>query len=316
MTLSDRFKGIVPPVATPYNADGSVDTTALKRLVRHLVDGGVHGLFLLGSTSECVLLDARDRALVLDTALAEAAGRVPVVAGIMDAATDVCLNHARTARSAGVDGLVVTAPYYTRTNQAETIDHFRYLRGEIGLPMVAYDIPVCVNLKLARDTVHTLVQDDLVFALKDSSGDEGGFRMLVRDFRDRPDVRLFTGSEIVADSALMAGASGCVPGLGNVDPAAYVRLYEAAMRGDAAAARREQDRLIDLFQMVFWSAAELSAGAGGVGSFKVALRHMGLFSHSHMRRPNRPVPDAVQQRIRAHLVQHGLLPAGPGGTAS
>ena len=65
MNFVERFKGIVPPVATPYNADGSVDTLSLKRLIRHLIDGGVHGLFLLGSTSECVLLDASDRALVL-----------------------------------------------------------------------------------------------------------------------------------------------------------------------------------------------------------------------------------------------------------
>ena len=64
MNFTDRFKGIVPPVATPYHADGSVDTRSLKRLIRHLLDGGVHGLFLLGSTSECVLLDAKDRGRV------------------------------------------------------------------------------------------------------------------------------------------------------------------------------------------------------------------------------------------------------------
>ena len=103
-------------------------------------------------------------------------GASPVVAGVMDTATDVCLAHARAARDAGVDGLVVTAPYYTRTNQTETIDHFRYLRDGTGLPLVAYDIPVCVNLKLARDTVHTLAREGLICALKDSSGDAQGVR--------------------------------------------------------------------------------------------------------------------------------------------
>lgn len=307
MNFVERFKGIVPPVATPYNADGSVDTLSLKRLIRHLIDGGVHGLFLLGSTSECVLLDASDRALVLQTALAEVNGRVPVVAGVMDAATDVVLNHARQAKTLGVDGLVVTAPYYTRTNQAETIDHFRYIHGEIGLPIMAYDIPVCVNIKLTRDTIHTLAREGLICGLKDSSGDEGGFRMLLRDFQNQPLFRLFTGSEIVSDTAILSGASGCVPGLGNVDPHGYVRLYEAAARGDMAAARREQERLIDLFQMVFWSGADLSPGAAGVGSFKVALKLKGVFEHSQMRRPNRPLTDAVQLRIRDHLRALDLL---------
>jgi 4-hydroxy-tetrahydrodipicolinate synthase len=311
-----NLKGIVPPVATPYRADDTVDTESLRRLIRHLLKGGVHGLFLLGSTSECVLLDARQRRVVLDTALDEAGGRVPVLAGVMDSATDVCLQHARDAKDAGVDGLVVTAPYYTRTNQAETIDHFRYLKDGSGLPLIAYDIPVCVHIKLARETIRSLAREGLICALKDSSGDDGNFRMLVRDFAGDGQARcdgagriaLFTGSEIVADSAILGGASGSVPGLANVDPAAYVRLYEAAARGDAAAARKEQDRLIDLFQMVFWSSPELSAGAAGVGSFQVALKWMGLAEHSHMRRPNRPVPEAVQTRIRSHLERHGLLP--------
>ena len=306
MNFTDRFKGIVPPVATPYHADGSVDTRSLKRLIRHLLDGGVHGLFLLGSTSECVLLDAKERGRVLETALAEVNGKIPVVAGVMDAATDGCLNHARLAKSLGVDGLVVTAPYYTRTNQAETIDHFRYIHDEIGLPVVAYDIPVCVNIKLLRDTVHNLAREGLICGLKDSSGDEGGFRMLIHDFKDKPHFRLFTGSEIVADTAILSGASGCVPGLANVDPHGYVRLYEAAARGDAVASRREQERLINLFQMVFWSGSELSPGAAGVGSFKVALKHKGIFEYSHMRRPNRPIPDTVQARIKEHLMSLGL----------
>ena len=224
----------------------------------------------------------------------------------MDAATDVCLNHARLAKSLGVDGLVVTAPYYTRTNQAETIDHFRYMHGEIGLPVVAYDIPVCVNIKLLRDTVHNLAREGLICGLKDSSGDEGGFRMLIHDFKDKPHFRLFTGSEIVADTAILSGASGCVPGLANVDPHAYVRLYDAAARGDAVGARREQERLIELFQMVFWSGSELSPGAAGVGSFKVALKHKGIFEYGHMRRPNRPIPDTVQARINEHLMSLGL----------
>jgi len=98
-----------------------------------------------------------------------------------------------------------------------------------------------------------------VVALKDSSGDEGGFRMLLRDLQDLPDFALFTGSEVVADAALLGGAHGIVPGLANVDPRGYVRLYDHARAGRWQEARFEQDRLIRLFQMVFFAANELSA---------------------------------------------------------
>ena len=309
MSLAQKFIGIVPPVVTPYLPDGQVDTKGLRRVVRHLLDNGVHGLFLLGSTSECVLLSEQQRMLVLTTALEEIKGQVPVVAGVMDAATELCIGHGLRARDAGVNGLVLTAPYYTRTNQTETVDHFRYVHDAVGLPIIAYDIPVCVHTKLARETIHRLAKDEVIIALKDSSGDEGNFRMLLRDFADQPLFRLFTGSELVADTSVLMGAAGCVPGLANVDPAGYVRLYAAAARGDLAAAKAEQDRLIDLFQMVFWSGAELSPGAGGVGAFKVAMKLMGLIGNSRMGRPNRPVPASVEARIEVHLKRFGLLEA-------
>jgi 4-hydroxy-tetrahydrodipicolinate synthase len=308
-TAALHLHGIVPPVATPYDAQGRIDPQGLRNVLCHLIDGGVHGLFVLGSTSECVFLTPAQRAQVIETAVEVAAGRLPVVAGVMDATTDHCIAHGRQAKALGAQALVLTAPYYTRTNQTETLDHFRYVRDAVDLPVVAYDIPVCVNIKLARDTVNTLAREQVVVALKDSSGDEGGFRMLLRDLADLKGFAMLTGSEIVCDAALLGGASGIVPGLANVDPAGYVRLYDHARAGRWSEARAEQDRLIRLFQMVFFAAQELSAGAAGVGSFKTALMLMGLTRSHHMGRPNRPLPPAAVERVRRHLVEHGLLAA-------
>jgi len=155
--------------------------------------------------------------------------------------------------------------------------------------------------------VNTLARERVVVALKDSSGDEGGFRMLLRDLQDRPDFALFTGSEVVADAALLGGAHGIVPGLANVDPHGYVRLYDHARAGRWQEARAEQDRLIRLFQMVFFAANELSAGASGVGSFKTSLKLMGLIQSHHMGKPNRPLPPAAVERVRKHLIELNLL---------
>lgn len=302
-----KLHGIIPPVVTPYTANFEIDKTSLRRVIRHLLDGGVHGLFMLGSTSECVFLNARQRAEVLEVAVAEAKGKVPILAGILDTSTAHCISHASQARELGADALVLTAPYYTRTSQAEIVDHFSFVRDAVDLPIIAYDIPVCVNIKLARETVRELYERKLVIALKDSSGDEGNLRMVMRDFADSPDFAVFTGSETTVDYAMLGGAHGCVPGLGNVDPAAYVRLYDAARRGDWASARKEQERLIALFQIAFQGLPHTSMGASGVGGFKTAMQLMGLIEHRHMGRPNRLLPDAAVTGIREILVECGLL---------
>lgn len=306
-----RLHGIVPPVVTPYTAGGAIDTTSLRRVVRHLLDGGVHGLFALGSTSECVFLNPQQRATVIETIVNEAAGRVPVVAGVLDATTDHCIAHSRQAKALGAQGLVLTAPYYTRTSQGETIDHFAYVRDAVDLPVIAYDIPVCVHVKLERATVAELRRKRIACGLKDSSGDDGNLRMVMMDRAAEGDEGAFfvlTGSEIVADGVLLAGADGCVPGLGNVDPAAYVRLYDAAKRGDWAAARREQERLVRLFQIAFHGVPHTSMGASGVGGFKTAMQMMGLIERREMARPNRVLSDEGCAQVRRIVGECGLLP--------
>ena len=307
MNSSLHLHGIVPPVVTPLTPDFQVDKPSLRRVVRHLLDGGVHGLFVLGSTSEVVFLDARQRAEVMATIAEENNGRVPLVAGVIDTTTDKVIAHARQALDMGMQGLVVTAPFYTRTSQAEIIEHFTMIRDAVDLPILAYDIPVCVHSKLERATLRTLHERGVICALKDSSGDDGNMRMVMRDFAARPDFAVLTGSEIVVDSALMVGAHGCVPGLGNVDPAGYVRLYDAARRGDWAAARREQERLIELFQIVFQGVPETSPNASGVGGFKTAMQLMGLIQHRHMSRPNKVLSEEKVERVKAIVARAGLI---------
>jgi 4-hydroxy-tetrahydrodipicolinate synthase len=305
-----KLQGIVPPVVTPYTAAGDIDTKSLRRVVRHLLGSGVHGLFALGSTSECVFLNPAQRATVIETIVDEADGRVPVVAGVLDATTDHCIAHARQAKALGTQGLVLTAPYYTRTSQGETIDHFAYVRDAVDLPVIAYDIPACVHVKLERATVAELRRKRIACGLKDSSGDDGNLRLVMSDRAASGDDGAFfvlTGSEIVVDAALLAGADGCVPGLGNVDPAAYVRLYDAAKRGDWPAARREQERLVRLFQIVFQGLPHTSIGASGVGGFKTAMQMLGLIEQRHMARPNRLLPDDAVARVKAILADCSLM---------
>ncbi|WP_343718497.1 dihydrodipicolinate synthase family protein, partial [Inquilinus sp.] len=234
MASAPAFQGVVPPVVTPLTEDFQVDYPSFTRVLEHLIDGGVHGLFVLGSTSEVVFHDEATRRRILEHAVKVANGRVPVLAGVIDPTTDRVIGHAKVAQSIGVAAVVVTAPFYARTSQPEIVDHFRYVREAIDVPVIAYDIPVCVHVKLDRAGVVALAREGTIAGLKDSSGDDGNFRFALMDLADRPEIAMMTGSEIVCDSALAAGAHGIVPGLANVDPHGYVRLYDLCRKGDWA----------------------------------------------------------------------------------
>src|ERR1700754_4109615 len=127
MTSTTVMSGVIPPVCTPLTPEYEVDTASLTRLVDHLLDGGVDGLFILGSSSEVAFLPDGHRKVVLDTVIGHVGGHVPVLAGVIDMTTPRVVDHVRTAVAAGADGIVATAPFYTRTHPAEIAIHFRMI---------------------------------------------------------------------------------------------------------------------------------------------------------------------------------------------
>ncbi|MEU1373629.1 dihydrodipicolinate synthase family protein [Streptomyces triculaminicus] len=303
--------GVVPPLCTPLTADGEVDRRSLGSLVEHVLAAGAHAVFVLGTSGESAHLTDAQRAAALAAAVEAIAGRVPVLAGVIDMTTARVLDHARAAAALGADALVATAPFYTGTHPAEVADHFRRVRAGAGLPLLAYDIPSAVHSKLTAPTLLELAEDGTLAGLKDSSGDLGALRRLLVALRERGrahDFAVLTGSELTVDAALLAGADGVVPGLGNVDPAGYVRLYEHARAGRWAEAAAEQDRLTALFALVdAGGTAEMSGSAAALGGFKAALRALGVIECAATAAPLRVLPDHAVTRVRLLLAEAGLL---------
>ncbi|NEB74488.1 dihydrodipicolinate synthase family protein [Streptomyces sp. SID14478] len=303
------FRGVVPPLVTPLTPEGEVDVVSVRRLAEHLIGAGVHGLFLLGSSGEAAYLTDAQRRTALEAAVEAAAGRVPVLAGVIETTTARVLDRAQDAVKSGADALVATAPFYTRTHPAEIADHFRRLRAGADLPLFAYDIPVAVHSKLSRDTLLALAADGTLAGLKDSSGDEGSLRRLLAPLRAAaPTFSVLTGAELTVDGALLAGVDGVVPGLGNVDAHGYVRLYEAARAGDWDTARREQDRLAALFGIVeAGDPARMGGSSSALGAFKAAAHLQGVIDCPATAAPQVPLGEAEVTYVRRHLTEAGLL---------
>jgi 4-hydroxy-tetrahydrodipicolinate synthase len=307
---SFELKGIVPPVSTPFTETYEIDIPSLERLIDFQIEAGVHGLFMLGSTSETATLTYRKRVQILETAARMAKGRVPLMAGTMDMATERVIEHAQAAKDAGMDALVVTAPYYIRPSQSEIIEHFRAIRDEVGLPVVAYDIPGAVHTKLAPETVLKLADEGTIVGIKDSSGDEANFRGLLIAAQSRPHFSVMTGSELIIDGLLMAGAAGSVPGIANVDPRGFVKIYDAVKAGDFATATAEQNRLYKLFAITrCGDLARMGWTASALGGFKTALMLRGVISTNVTGRPMTRLNEQETARVRAVLVEAGLLDA-------
>jgi 4-hydroxy-tetrahydrodipicolinate synthase len=310
MPFTVPLRGVVPPLCTPLTPSGDIDTTSLCSLVEHLLAHGVHGLFVLGSTGEAALLTDVQRRVVVETAVRAAGGRVPVLAGVIDTATARVADHARAAAEAGADALVATAPFYTRTHPVEIGEHFRRIKAAVDLPLFAYDIPASVHTKLPHGVVLPLAEEGTLAGLKDSSGEEGALRRLMVALRRSadPSFSVLTGSELTVDGALLAGAHGVVPGLGNVDPAGYVRLYAAATAGRWHEAAEEQDRLAALFAITdTGDEAAMGRGSSALGGFKAALRLLGVIDCPATAAPQVPLDDTAVERVRALLGEAGLL---------
>lgn len=307
--LPAPFRGVVPPLVTPLTAEGEVDVASVRRLAEHLIGAGVHGLFMLGSSGETAYLTDAQRRTALEAAVDAAAGRVPVLAGVIETTTARVLERAQDAVKAGADALVATAPFYTRTHPAEIANHFRRIRAGADLPLFAYDIPVAVHSKLGRDTILELAADGTLAGLKDSSGDEGSLRRLLAPLRAAaPTFSVFTGAELTVDGALLAGVDGVVPGLGNVDPHGYVCLYEAARSGDWDAARAEQNRLAALFAITdAGDPAVMGGSSSALGAFKAAVHLRGVIDCPATAAPQIPLGEAGFAYVRRHLVEAGLL---------
>ncbi len=307
MSSNVPFSGVVPPVVTPDTPDHQLDVVSFERSINRLIEAGVDGLFFLGSSGEVVFATDERRDQIVREAVRIVDHRVPVLVGIIDTEIERVLEHGRRALALGADALVATAPFYALGGPADVEEHFRILHQELDAPLFAYDIPVCVHTKLPWKMLARLGAEGVLAGVKDSSGDDVSFRYLVQENeKNGHPLTLLTGHEIVVDGALLSGADGSVPGLANVEPEGYVRMWKAAQEGNWVEVKREQDRLNEISHIFDVTTGVQGYGAG-VGAFKCALNLMGIFDSDQMPRPVKPLDGQNREAIKQVLIANGLL---------
>src|SRR5437879_5106421 len=225
------IRGIVPPVATPMRDNEDLDLPRLRWFLDHLIENGVHGVFVLGTNSEFYALDEREKQEVIATAVAQVNHRVPVFAGTGAESTREAVRLTKLAEREGADGVSVITPYFVSPTQQEIFDHYRRIAENTSLPVMLYNNPgTCGGVKIDVDTVARLAEVPNILGIKDSSGDLQNTCEFLRVVPPRFSVLM--GRDTLIFHAMIAGAHGAVPATGNIAPRLLVEIYETFTRGD------------------------------------------------------------------------------------
>ncbi len=301
--LNEPLCGIVPPLVTPLIGRDQLDVAGFERLIERVLDGGVHGVFILGTSGEAPSLSYRLRREVIERACNAVRGRVPVLVGITDTSVVEAVNLARHAADAGAQALVTAAPYYFPVGQPELVEWVQQLLPQLPLPAYLYNMPQMTKVQFEPEMVVRLTQMEGIAGLKDSSGDMTYYQKLLKIAQARPDWRVFVGPEHLLVESLRLGGHGGVNGGAQVDPALLVGLYEATSRGDQATADRLQARLLKLGE-IYRVGRHASAVIKGM---KCSLSLMGV-CNDVMAEPLSRFAPPEQKRVRAVLEELGLMP--------
>lgn len=232
--MTRPFSGIIPPVITPLTDRDTLDHAGLERLVEHLIIGGVHGLFILGTTGEAPSLGYRLRRELIERICKLTAGRVPVLVGITDTAFVESVGVARHAAECGAAAVVLSTPYYFPAGQTELLGYVQNLLPQLPLPLVLYNMPSLTKVWFELDTLKKLTDQERIVGIKDSSGDLAYFESLMSLRTARPDWSIMIGPEAMLPQAMKLGGDGGVTGGGNAYPRLFVECYQACVVGDAA----------------------------------------------------------------------------------
>jgi len=297
--MTSRFTGVIPPMITPLTADEEIDLPAVRRIVNFTIEGGVDGLFILGSNGEGAVLRRSACQALAEATVEAAAGRVPVMAGVLETSTARVIEGMRALSGRGLDAYVVTNPFYfSGFNNAELVDHFRRAAEAADLPVLAYNIPQNTKACMNADAVMKLMDVPNIAGIKDSSGDWTEFQAILSG-RTNPDFVVLQGMQSLAAVSLIAGADGLVPGHANVYPQLLAKLVMAVKQGDLKAAFGYQKTLDGLAKL---------RGRAFIHSYKLLCQALGLmedYTASPLPRMN---PDEAKRFLAAAVAAGMPLP--------
>jgi 4-hydroxy-tetrahydrodipicolinate synthase len=303
MELHKPLRGVITAMITPLRGRDVLDQAGLERLIEHLIAGGVHGLFILGTTGEAPGLSYRLRTELIERTCKQVTERLPVIVGITDTAFVEAANLATSARKFGAQAVVASAPYYFPASQVELLDFVEHLAAEVPLPLLLYNAPTNTGHTFEPSTVLRAADVPNVIGLKDSGGNMTYFHSVVELLKGRPDFTLLVGPEELLAEAVLLGAHGGMCGGSNFYPQLFVRLYEAAVARDFEQIRILHSRVMRISTTIYRVGSYESSYLKGL---KCAVSLLGL-AEDFMAEPFRAFDSPERAKVRQYMADQGLL---------
>mgnify|MGYP000719361229 FL=1 len=301
---NNQFHGIIPPMVTPLKDRDTLDNQGIEKLINHILNGGVHGLFVLGTTGEAPSLSHQLRKEVIKRTLDQVGTKVPVLVGITDTSFIETINIAEFAAEAGASAVVLAPPYYFPAGQFELIEYIEHLEQRLPLPLFLYNMPSHTKMIFEPETVKKASELPGVIGLKDSSGNMVYFHQLQQLFKDQDDFKLFVGPEELLGETLVLGGHGGVCGGANLIPELYVSMYETSKGGDLKKMGELHERIMQVSSSIYSVGKYKSSYLKGL---KCALSIMDI-CNDFMAEPFHKFREPERGIIRQHLIELGLQP--------
>jgi 4-hydroxy-tetrahydrodipicolinate synthase len=287
--------GIVTAMVTPLKDQYTLDYAGLERLIEHLIAGGVHGIFPLGTTGEAPALPAALRHEVVELTCRQVAGRLPVVIGVTDTSLVEAARLAAKAKDCGATAIATAPPFYYSVTQREILHYCEKLIEQVDIPLLLYNAPGNTHHTLSVQTVCRASNIKNVIGLKDSGMNMGYFHEVRAALNGRKDFSLLVGPEDLLAECVLLGGHGSMAAGSNLYPRLFVDTYEAAARGDAARTLELHDEI-----MAFGKAVNRANPLRGL---KCGLGLLGICS-SLLTEPLAPYSQEETESVERYIAQH------------
>jgi 4-hydroxy-tetrahydrodipicolinate synthase len=246
---SQSLHGILPAIPTPVNPDDTINVDATRALLRYLLEQGIDGVLPLGGTGEYGALSSEQRVRMVELTAREAAGRVPVIAGVLDPGYHDAMKAAKDFAAAGADALLVLTPYYTNPTQAGIRDYFLRYADESPVPILLYEIPYRTRIAIAPEVIHELSKHERIIGMKACNTDMYHFLRVVAGVDES--FAVLSGEDTLFPLHVAAGARGGIVVTASLLPTAWRRIFELASAGKTQEALALHRSLIPLLKRAF-----------------------------------------------------------------
>ena len=294
--MRQAFTGCGTALVTPFTRSGGLDEAGVGRLARRQIEAGIHFLVPCGTTGETPTLTAEERLRVVEIVVAEARGKVPVLAGAGGYNTHEVIEAAQQMARAGADGILSVAPYYNKPTPDGLYEHYKAIATAVPLPIVVYNVPGRTGVNVDVATIVRLSAVPNIVGVKEASGNVTQMCEICRAVP--PDFLVLSGDDALTLPVMSIGGRGIVSVASNEVPADMSRMVELAEAGDFAAARKMHHDLLPLMQINFVESSPIPV--------KAAMAMMGLVEEVY-RLPLVPPRPASRDRIARVLRDAGLL---------